>query len=141
MSDGNGQTIPIAKDDELPTTCLSCGMYTDSFVTVKGAQTQRTYVEDKNKDSSPGLGCLLFFLGPLGMLISLVLTLTNKSKTPRTMKAKDITVKQKIKVPQCALCQSEGKLNSSGVHDGVFEFQAHSNFVSAYRSLNDDLAP
>lgn len=135
----NRSAIWLSKDAVLPDTCISCGMFTDQRVKVKHSHVTTKMVEDKG-DGGSGLGCILFLLGPIGVLISLFLALASflQRKSGGKMVAKKKTVKFKMQVPQCVMCRSEKKATpqNSDVETGEIAFLAHKKFIQSYQVLN-----
>ena len=130
----------VSKAAIFPDTCICCGMFTDRRVTAKFSGVTTKMVEEKT-DSPSGLGCLLFFLGPIGILLSIVMALASSAKkktTTGSMIAKKTTVKMKMKVPQCPMCQSETKAapTDGNVDSGELAFLAHNRFIQSYQALN-----
>ena len=138
MSHSNSQPeIWVAKNATLPDVCIGCGMYTDRRLTRKFTTKVDTTVDADSGTASAGLGCFLILLGPLGMLISLLMNMQKKNADGRT-KIRTVTLKAKIKIPVCPMCESENKGMPIDADTGSqeFAFESNSNFIRQYEQLN-----
>jgi hypothetical protein len=143
MFDINDQPqIWIAKDAVLPDVCVGCGMYTDRRIVKKFVEKVETPVIAESAPDATGLGCLLMLLGPVGMLISLFLNMrNNSSKGESKTKFKTITLKAKVKIPVCPLCDSEDKAKpvDANFAQQALAFTSNNNFIRQYDELNDPI--
>lgn len=121
----------IAPDTPLPDCCMSCGMFTD--VTVKVTVNEQETSVQPAGSSAPVqlLGCLLFPFGPIGMVISALLS----QSADKEMVEKTKTVRRTLRVPQCRLCTGMKKIEPvTSIPEGPVCFEVHPNFVSRLQS-------
>lgn len=133
----NSQFVWVKRGAEFPNTCITCGMFTDRRVTVRFVGTRLEQYETSG-DGSLGLGCILFLLGPLGLLIGLINSMSRGSRRHGEIREREVSVKRRIKIPQCDLCSSENKLTAvdGDCDEEIFAFDVHPRFAESYQRMN-----
>ena len=143
MSTGNRQqdhwpVVWIRPGEQLPDTCVSCGMFTDIRTRATLLESQTRMVDAGTSSDAVALGCLLHLLGPIGWIIAALLMHGQKDKK---QVAKTTTKKQSIRVPQCRLCRGVETIEPRQRRaNGAFAFQVHPKFeqrLAENRAVDD----
>ena len=136
--DSRSEVIWLRKGDKLPDTCCTCGMFTVERVKVK-------HVELVTQQGKPEAGCLmivftlvLHLLGPLGWLFSILISGSENSEGPHTVKKKS-----KIKISQCMMCKGVQAPEVIETQGDSMSFLVHPNFKNRLEEANreDDSMP
>ena len=141
----SGQSVVwISENAALPNVCIHCGMFADQHVKAKFVGVAHKTVEVKEGPSTGRqlMGCLLVFLGPIGLIISAVMALasqSSKNEDRPQFTTQQVTTKRTVKVPQCGLCQTDKKVVpiDGNVDEGQYAFEAHRNFIQKYHELQN----
>ena len=131
--DSRSEVIWLRKQDRLPDTCCTCGMFTVERVTVK-------HVELVTQQGKPEPGCLmilftlfLHLLGPLGWIFSVLISGREDSEGTYEVKKKS-----KLKISQCMMCsgvQAPEVVESKG---DSLSFLVHPSFLNRFVEANRD---
>lgn len=130
MATDNSEIVEIHYNEELPTYCCSCGMFSEDFTTIK-YHTQETQVVPGGSGFGAGLGCLLALLGPIGLILSLALH--RKDNDPK-LELKSTT--HRFKIPQCRLCAADRKPSATDASTAQFvAVYVHPDFARRLQDL------
>ena len=126
-----GPSIWIQSGETLPDTCITCGMFTDQRMKSKYThRVQKTVATESG--GMVALGCLLHLLGPIGTIVSALLSGGAGKTTEKT-----VTQKSTIKIPVCRLCGGHEVPSAidGNPNAGRFLFESHSRFIEQLESL------
>ena len=130
--DSRSEVIWLRKGDQMPDTCCTCGMFTVERVTVK-------HVELVTQEGKPDPGCLmilltlfLHLLGPLGWLVSVLISGSEDSEGTSTVKKKS-----KVKISQCMMCQGVQAPEVVESNGASLAFLVHPNFKRGLEEVAD----
>jgi len=129
--DSRSEVIWLRKNDQLPDTCCTCGMFTVERVTVK-------HVELVTQQGKPDPGCLMIIftlflqlLGPLGWIFSILISGGEDSEGVSTVKKKS-----KIKISQCLMCKGVQAPEVVELRGDSLSFLVHPSFKKRLEEAN-----
>jgi len=121
--DSKSEVVWVSPQETLPDICCTCGMYTDRRVKVK--HVNHTQVLHAGESGGVTLIRILsLFMGPIGWLVSAMVTDDDQEKL------KTVKEKSKIKISQCLLCSGMGlpEVLDSAESPKRFAFLTHPEF-------------
>ena len=94
---------------------------------VRFAEKKQKTVSTGEETTKVALGCLLHLLGPVGWLLAAIL---HSGESRDNAGQKTVKLKDKIKVPNCRLCNGQTKLDTvdGNAAAGQFAFEVHPRF-------------
>ncbi len=129
--DSKSEVVWISRHDKLPDTCCTCGMFTDHRVKVKYVDVQQVLHAGESGGVTL-IRILSLFLGPVGWLVSAMVTSDDEEKL------KTVKQKSKIVVSQCLLCSGMGLAEVVDSTDSPkrFALLTHPEFKKRFQAIN-----
>ena len=128
--DSSSDIVWITVHDSLPDTCCTCGMYSDKRVKVKHVDHKEVMVAGESGGVTL-IRIVSLFLGPIGWLVSAMVTSNDEEKT------KTIKETSKVRITQCLLCSGMGypEVLDSMDSPKKFAFLTHPEFKRRFEQL------